>query len=255
MLKKISLLFIALVLFLFCQAQNKSFDYKLKAVDGNCTSYDNPQLRKELDKEKKKLEKKTSVVIGYCPEDMVSEMPQSPLSNFLTDILVDIANDYCQKHHKEAVDFSLLNFGGIRSSLRAGNVTVGNIFEISPFENNVVIANIKGSELLKVFRRFKAKKCEPYSQQVSIQYVGDYFRKALIHGKEIDNDKIYRMVTLDFILTGGDNILEGVEILSSESTNITVRDAYINQIKKMTAEGKVITGKYDKRISIIPQDR
>ena len=63
------------------------------------------------------------------------------------------------------------------------------------------------------------------------------------------------MVTLDFILTGGDNILEGVEILSSESTNITVRDAYINQIKKMTAEGKVITGKYDKRISIIPQDR
>jgi len=255
MLKKISLLFIALVLFLFCQAQNKSFDYKLKAVDGNCSSYDNPQLRKELDKEKKKLEKKTSVVIGYCPEDMVSEMPQSPLSNFLTDILVDIANDYCQKHHKEAVDFSLLNFGGIRSSLRAGNVTVGNIFEISPFENNVVIANIKGSELLKVFRRFKVKKCEPYSQQVSIQYAGDYFYKALIHGKEIDINKIYRVVTLDFILTGGDNILEGVEILSSESTNITVRDAYIKQIKKMTTEGKVITGKIDKRMSIIPQPR
>ena len=254
-MRKISLLFMALVLFLFCQAQNKSFDYKLKAVDGNCTSYDNPQLRKELDKEKKKLEKKTSVVIGYCPEDMVSEMPQSPLSNFLTDILVDIANDYCQKHHKEAVDFSLLNFGGIRSSLHAGNVTVGNIFEISPFENNVVIANIKGSELLKAFRRFKVKRCEPYSQQVSIQYVGDSFYKALIHGKEIDNDKIYRVVTLDFILTGGDNILEGVEILSSENTNITVRDAYIKQIRKMTAEGKVITGKFDERMSIIPQNR
>ena len=254
-MRKISLLFMALVLFLFCQAQNKSFDYKLKAVDGNCTSYDNPQLRKELDKEKKKLEKKTSVVIGYCPEDMVSEMPQSPLSNFLTDILVDIANDYCQKHHKEAVDFSLLNFGGIRSSLHAGNVTVGNIFEISPFENNVVIANIKGSELLKAFRRFKVKRCEPYSQQVNIQYVGDYFYKALIHGKEIDNDKIYRVVTLDFILTGGDNILEGVEILSSENTNITVRDAYIKQIRKMTAEGKVITGKFDERMSIIPQNR
>ncbi|MBP5650943.1 MAG: 5'-nucleotidase C-terminal domain-containing protein [Bacteroidales bacterium] len=255
MLKKISLLFIALVLFLFCQAQDKSFDYKLKAVDGNCSSYNNPQLQKELDKEKKKLEKKTSVVIGYCPEDMVSEMPQSPLSNFLTDILVDIANEYCQQHHKEAVDFSLLNFGGIRSSLRAGNITVGNLFEIAPFENTLVIANIKGSELLKIFRRFKVKKCEPYSQQVSIQYVGDYFHKALIHGKEIDNDKIYRVVTLDFILTGGDKILEGVEILSSESTNITVRDAYIKQIRKMTAEGKVITGKFDERMSIMPQPR
>ena len=255
MLKKISLLFIALVLFLFCQAQNKSFDYQLKNVNGDCSTYDNPQLRKELDKERKKLEKKTGVIIGYCPEDMISEMPQSPLSNFLTDILVEIANEYCQKHHQEAVDFSLLNFGGIRSSLHAGDVTVGNIFEIAPFENTMVIANIKGSELRKLFRRFKVKKCEPYSQQVSIQYVGDYFYKALIHGKEIDDNKIYRMVTLDFILTGGDNILEDIEILSAEHTNIVVRDAYIKQIKKMTAEGKVITGKFDKRMSIIPQPR
>lgn len=255
MLKKISLLFIALVLFLFCQAQNKSFDYKLKAVNGDCSTYDNPQLRKELDKEKKKLEKKTGVVIGYCPEDMICDMPQSPLSNFLTDILVDIANEYCQKHHKEAVDFSLLNFGGIRSSLHAGNITVGNLFEISPFENNIVIANIRGEELHKVFRRFKVKKCQPYSQQVSIQYAGDYFYKALINGKEIEKDKIYRIVTLDFILTGGDDILKDIEISNAENTGMILRNAYINHIKKMTADGKNITGKTDKRMTIIPQPR
>ena len=253
MLKKISLLFIALVLFLFCQAQNKSFDYQLKNVNGDCSTYDNPQLRKELNKEKKKLEKKTGVVIGYCPEDMVSDMPQSPLSNFLTDILVEIANEYCQKYHQEAVDFSLLNFGGIRSSLHAGNVTVGNIFEIAPFENTMVIANIKGSELRKLFRRFKVKKCEPYSQQVSIQYVGDYLHRVYIHGQKIDNDKIYRMVTLDFILTGGDDILKDIEIGHVEHTGIVVRNAYINHIKKMTAEGKNITGKRDQRMTILPQ--
>lgn len=253
MLKKISLLFIACSMVLFCHAQNRTIDYQLRTINGDCAADDNPQLKKELEKSKKKLEKKTSVVIGYCPEEMISNMPQSPLSNFLTDILVDIANEYCQKHHKEAVDFSLLNFGGIRSSLHAGNVTIGNLFEISPFENTMVIANIKGSEVRKIFRRFKAKKCEPYSQQVSIQYLGDYFHKALIHGKEIDNDKIYRVVTLDFILTGGDKILDGIEILSAEHTNIVVRDAYINHIKKMTAEGKVITGKFDERMSIMPQ--
>ena len=253
MLKKISLLYIVFSMVLFCHAQNRTIDYQLRTVNGDCATYDNPKLKKELEKSKKKLEKQNSVVIGYCPEEMISDMPQSPLSNFLTDILVDIANEYCQKHHKEAVDFSLLNFGGIRTSLRAGDVTIGNLFEISPFENTLVIANIKGSEVRKIFRRFKTKKCEPYSQQVSIQYVGDYFYKALIHGKEIDNDKIYRVVTLDFILTGGDKILNGVEILSAEHTNIVVRDAYINHIKKMTAEGKVITGKFDERMSISPQ--
>ena len=253
MLKKIVSLLIAILLTLFCQAQNRAVDYQLKTVKGSCATYSNPQLQKELNKEKKKLEKKTGVVIGYCPEDMVSEMPQSPLSNFLTDILVEIANEYCQKHHEEPVDFSLLNFGGIRSSLHAGNITIGNLFEIAPFENSLVIADIQGSELRKVFRRFKVKDCQPYSQQVSIQYAGDYLYRVYIHGQKIDNDKIYRMATLDFILTGGDDILKDININHAEHTGIVVIKAYIDHIKKMTAEGKNITGKRDQRMIIIPQ--
>ena len=255
MRKILSLILLIITTTLLCPAQSKVVGYELKKVNGNCNTYDNPQLKKELQKSKKKLEKKINVVIGYCPETMVSEMPQSPLSNFLTDILVEIANEYCQKKHKEAVDFSLLNFGGIRSSLKAGNITIGNIFEIAPFENSLVIVDIKGSEVRKIFQRFKVKKCEPYSQQVSIQYAGDYFYKALINGQEIDNNKTYRMVTLDFILTGGDDILKDIETGDVEYTGIVVRNAYINHIKKMTAEGKNVTGKNDKRMSIIPQPR
>lgn len=253
MLKKFSLFFIAFSIVLFCHAQNRTVGYQLKTINSDCSSYHNPPLQKELEKSRKKLEKKMGVVIGYCPEDMISRMPQSPLSNFLTDILVEIANKYCQKHHKEAVDFSLLNFGGIRSSLHAGDITIGNLFEIAPFENSLVIADIKGSELLKLFRRFQVKKCEPYSRQVSITYLGDYFQKVLIHGKEIDNDKIYRVATLDFILTGGDNILDGIEIPNADYTELVVRNAYINHIKKMTAEGKSVTGRFDNRTSILPQ--
>lgn len=255
MRKILSLILLISMTTLLCPAQSKVVSYELKKVNGNCTTYNNPQLKKELDKSKKKLEKQTSVVIGYCPEEMVSEMPQSPLSNFLTDILVEIGNEYCQKKHKEAVDFSLLNFGGIRSSLKAGNITFGDIFEIAPFENNLVIVDLKGSEVRKIFRRFKVKKCEPYSQQVNIQYAGDYFYKALINGQEIDNNKTYRMITLDFILTGGDDILKDIELGNVDNTGIVVRDAYIKHIKKMTAEGKNVTGKTDKRMYIIPQPR
>ena len=255
MRKILSLILLISMTTLLCPAQSKVVSYELKKVNGNCTTYNNPQLKKELDKSKKKLEKQTSVVIGYCPEEMVSEMPQSPLSNFLTDILVEIGNEYCQKKHKETVDFSLLNFGGIRSSLKAGHIPIGDIFEIAPFENNLVIVDLKGSEVRKIFRRFKVKKCEPYSQQVNIQYAGDYFYKALINGQEIDNNKTYRMITLDFILTGGDDILKDVELGNVDNTGIVVRDAYIKHIKKMTAEGKNVTGKTDKRMYIIPQPR
>jgi len=252
-LKRISLFIICILLTMFCRAQNIAFEYELKNVDGQPKNYDNQMLQKELQASKKKLEKKTGVVIGYCPEEMVSQRPQSPLSNFLTDILVEIANEYCQKHHKEVVDFSLLNFGGIRSNLKAGDITVGSIFEIAPFENKLVIVELKGSEVRKLFRRFKVKTCEPYSKQVSIAYAGEYFHKALINGQEIDNNKTYRMVTLDFILTGGDNILNGVEILNTHQTGIGIRDAYINHIKKMTAEGQQVSSKLDNRMYIMPQ--
>ena len=237
-LKKISLFIICILLTMFCRAQNIAFEYELKTVDGQPKNYDNPMLQNELRDKRRKHQR-----------------PQSPLSNFLTDILVEIANEYCQKHHKEAVDFSLLNFGGIRSNLKAGNITVGNMFEIAPFENKLVIVELKGSEVRKLFRHFKVKTCEAYSKQVSIAYAGEYFHKALINGQEIDNDKTYRMVTLDFILTGGDNILEGVEILNAHNTGIGIRDAYINHIKKMTAEGQEISSKLDKRMYIIPQPR
>ena len=240
---------------MFCRAQNMVADYQLINVNDKHAAYENPQLQKELQKAHKKLAKRIDVVIGYCPEKMISEKPQSPLSNFLTDILVEIANEYCQKHHKEAVDFSILNFGGIRAPLHAGNITIGDLFEIAPFENNMAIAEIKGSELRKLFQRFKVKSCEPYSKQVTIKYAGEYFFQALIHDQEIDNDKIYRVATLDFILTGGDGIFKGIEIINADMTKINIRNAYINHIKKMTSEGKNVTGKNDKRMSIIPQPR
>ncbi len=253
-LKKLTFILIMLSV-TFCHAQKVTADYQLIPVTNDHAAYDNPKLQKELQKAHKKLAQKIDVVIGYCPEEMINEKPQSPLSNFLTDILVEIADKYCQKQGKPAVDFSILNFGGIRSNLPAGNITIGNIYEIAPFENYLAIAEIKGSDLRQIFRRFKVNKCEPYSKQVSVIYAGDYFYKALINGQEIDNNKVYRIATLDFILTGGDHILDDVDILNADVSNITIRDAYINHIKQMTAEGKSVTGKTDNRFSIIPQPR
>lgn len=249
-----TILFLSLILAtMFCPAQNIVVEYELLPVK-EAPQYDNAKLEKTLNQSKKELGKKTEEVIGFCPVELSNFIPQSPLSNFLTDALVNICNEYCRDNGLDSVDFSILNTGGIRTSLRAGNITIGNLYEISPFENFIVIIEIKGSEVSKIFKRFTAKKCEPTSKQINISYLGDYVHKLLLHEQAIDPEKTYRMATIDFVANGGDGILKDIEIGNIVHTGIPCRDGYINYIKKLNAKGQAITAKIDKRVNIIPQN-
>lgn len=237
----------------FCLAQNTLVDYKLIRVNATPDTV-NVELQKLLAKEKSKLSKKTDVVIGYCPTAMERLMPQSPLPNFLTDLLVEFGNDFCADSNPNSIDFSLINYGGIRSNLPQGNITIGNLFEVSPFENFVVFVDIKGSELTKMLNRFRIKKCEFLSKDIEMVYLGDYVHEIFFRGQKIEPDRIYRFATLDFILTGGDGILKGIQLEGSYDTKVVARDMFIRFIKEMTANGKEITGKIDGRVKVLPQN-
>ncbi len=239
---------------MFCPAQNIVIEYELLTVK-NAPDYNNTKLQKELEKSKKQLGEKIDEVIAYCPQEMENFIPQSPLTNFLTDAVVEIGNQFCEANGLDFIDFAILNAGGIRAPLKAGNVTVGNLYEISPFENYIVIAEIKGSEVTKIFKRFTTKTCQPTSKQISITFAGDYVYQLLMHGQAIDPDKIYRMATLDFIANGGDNILKDIEIINIVNTGILGRSGYIDYIKRLTAKGQNISAKIDDRVKIIPQPK
>lgn len=248
------ILFLSLILTtMFCPAQNIVVEYELLPVK-EATNYHNAKLEKALNLAKKELGKKTEEIIGFCPVELSNFIPQSPLSNFLTDALVELGNEYSHNNGLDSVDFAILNTGGIRTSLRAGNITIGNLYEISPFENYIVIVEIKGSEVSKIFKRFTSKKCEPTSKQVNISYLGDYVYKVQFDGQAIDPEKTYRMVTIDFIANGGDGILKDIEIGNVVHTGIMGRNGYINYIKKLNAKGQSITAEIDKRVNIIPQN-
>lgn len=251
-IRKITLFFGIILTTMFCPAQNIVIEYELLPVK-EVQDYDNVKLQKELEKSKRELGKKTEEIIGFCPVELNTFIPQSPLTNFLADAIVAIGDQYCHDNGLDSVDFAVLNNGGIRTSLPAGNITIGNLYEVSPFENYIVIVEIKGSEVSKIFKRFTSKKCEPTSKQVNISYLGDYVCKVQLDGQAIDPEKTYRMVTLDFIANGGDDILKDIEIRNVVHTGIIGRNGYINYIKELNAKGQAITAKIDDRVKIIPQ--
>ena len=54
--------------------------------------------------------------------------PETKLGNLVADLSLEIA----KRIYEDSVNFCLLNFGGLRTSLPKGEITKGKIFELMP---------------------------------------------------------------------------------------------------------------------------
>ncbi len=227
--------------------RNLSYDYEMIRLDSAYDQNLNPSLVRYLQRQKAHLDKEMNVVIGYADEPMLSYPPASSLSNFLTDIILEHANDYLPEQPTTKCDVSFLNFGGIRSSLPQGDITVGDIFSISPFENYLVFVDLKGAELRKIFLRLKGNKSNAPYAGAQVVFVDDKAVSITVDGNPLEDDRIYRMVTLNFISEGGDHIMSDILFEKVTYTPVVFRDFLIDQIRQMSKEGRHIVSKMDQR--------
>ena len=232
-------------------AQNVSaprykYQYKMVRIDSTYDAKVDPKLAKYVAKKRTQMEKQMRVVIAHTDAELESFAPESPLSNFLTDILLNESSKYVKDTTFDNLDLSMLNFGGIRTSMPAGNVTVGDLFAISPFDNYLTFILLKGSELKKALSRFDDKFNAPYAG-VNITYKQNKPEQILVQGNPIDENRLYKFVTLNFISDGGDRLLENIQYEKIEYTTITFRDFLITELKAMNARGEKVAGKKDGR--------
>ena len=64
------------------------------------------------------------------------------IGNMMADAVLEMANPVFVKRHKDSIDAVLLNYGGIRSGINKGEITTKTAYNIMPFENMVVIAEL-----------------------------------------------------------------------------------------------------------------
>lgn len=145
---------------------------------------------------------------------------ESPLGNLVADVLQDYGK----------TDFSLVNSGGIRTSLDAGEISYDAIFRANPFDNYINIVRLKGKDIKLLYQiatsgshgiaSFSGLRLTliPYSQEVLREDLkGDgklesWEGKRLVkietsEGKKIDDNRWYTVATYDFLVNGGDDLL------------------------------------------------
>ena len=103
---------------------------------------------------------------------------------------------------------AITNSGGLRRDLPAGPVRIEDVYEALPFENELVVAEYTGAELLAIVREgLLGKGGEPCSG-LCATLAGDPDHASLAvawsDGGAVDPAALYRVATNDYLLASGD---------------------------------------------------
>ena len=195
---------------------------------------------------KKQLEAKMNEQLGQLDVDLIKEQPESNMGNFTADMVAVQA----QLYTGQSIDFAVLNYGGLRlPSIPKGPLKKGKIYELLPFDNMIVVVELKGSELPALFEHICMKGGWPVSAAVRMQMDDEFAPHNIsLEGQAIVPDQNYRIATIDYLANGGDNcnFFKGKK---RYETGKFLRDAAIEYISAQTAKGKTIKARKEGRIS------
>ena len=186
-------------------------------------------------------------VIGVSTEKMDKGRPESLLSNLVAEVVRQAA----VKVLKKPADMGLVNMGGLRSILPAGDITEANVYEILPFENSLCVMTMKGVYMKDLLTSIASLNGEGVSGiRMEITEAGKLLN-ATIGGSPIDDNKLYTVATIDYLADGNGSMDAFLQAEKRECPeNATVRDIFIDYVKTQTAAGKKITSKLDGRITV-----
>lgn len=217
--------------------------YTRMEVDKRYDTLAPADLVKTMQSYKIRLDQVVKRPIGTSAVYMESKAPESLLSNFLSDQLWQKAGEFCP----EGVDLAIINFGGIRAPLPFGPLTVGDIYRIMPFENEMVVLELKAADLLSVLTKIAADGGEGVSN-IKMDVTNGKISSLLIAGIPFDESRTYRIATIDYLADGNSGMTPFKNAVKRIDTHLKLRDAYISQIEKLTAQGKAVTSELDGRI-------
>lgn len=144
----------------------------------------------------------------------------------------------CEAMTEESgADFTITNGGGIRASLKKGDVTLGDVNNVLPFTNTISVCEITPAEVYEALEwgyRMLPETNGGFSQtDLQVVYskyspAGSRIKRVLLNGKLLDkNDTttVYKVATNDFLAAGGDGYtMFGKEVLVGKMLNEVFAD-------------------------------
>ncbi len=179
---------------------------------------EDPGVQALVERYHQKVDVFLNVYVGETEVDLDGENVRRKETN-LGDLIADIMRE------ASGADLTIINGGGIRTSLKKGGVKVKDIYSILPFDNYIVSIRLTGRQIQEVLEYGLSGIEEeagrfPQVSGLKISYAfsapkGSRIKEILIKGKPIDPEMEYQVATNDFMAAGGDGYKAFGEVIRS----------------------------------------
>lgn len=196
------------------------------------------------------IEKDLNTVLAYSPQtlDKSQGQWQTPIGNLMADAGLEAANFVFSKSEGKKVDICMLNFGGIRSIIPKGDVTIRTAFEIMPFENSLVVTELAASDIRDMVDYVIAEKKAHPIAGITFTIANGKAEDIRVGGQPLVDERTYFVATSDYLLHGGDRMTFFGRSRHTYDLSYKIRNVLIDYFKQV----KTIPVKNDIRISIKP---
>lgn len=196
---------------------------------------------------KESLDAEMNEVLVYSEKAMIKGTPESELGNFVADLSLKVISE---KFPEANIDFCLLNNGGLRTSLPQGAITRGKIFELMPFDNELVIVTLKKFEMYNIESYLYNSGGQPVSGKNFVLKDGSIENVNVTEMLEdaFLSKETVRILTTDYLANGGDKMDFFLNPIKIENTQLKLRDAIIYHCINEHEKGNKITSALDGRI-------
>jgi 2',3'-cyclic-nucleotide 2'-phosphodiesterase (5'-nucleotidase family) len=172
-------------------------------------------------------------VLAFTPDAMFKSdfKLNTPIGNMMADAVMEMAKPIFKERTGNSIDMVLLNYGGIRSGINAGDITTRTAYNIMPFENEVVVAELASDEFKSLVNYLvESKTAHPISGLQIILDAQGNLQEAKVNGEQTQN-KSYYVATSDYLLTGGDQMKFFKTAKSATSLDYKLRNLLIDYFK------------------------
>lgn len=170
-----------------------------------------------------------------CPSGLFRGRPAE--ENLLGYWVADLMRSKAAQVLGVPVKVGFTNSGGLRANLRPGILKVGDIYEVMPFENELVVAEYTGAEVVQMVKDGLLRRAGEPISGVKAKVMGTPEKPEITvtwsDGSSIAPDEVVKVALTDYLLTSGDGMSAVRQGRRPITVGIPLRDLLLDECARL----------------------